>query len=98
MISQKPVSHGRSYARPLSLLIIGTVLPLLIGGLLAWHGFKEPQCPSYRTTMPDGSACVIGANFSGLYVFFAAVFVLIFDAVAIVWMLIIFRGRRRTKR
>ena len=84
----------QSYRKPLLLLILGTMLPLAIGALLAWKGFKTPQCPSYETTMPDGSNCIIGANMSGLYMFFAVPFVVIFDATVIVWMLVIWRKHK----
>jgi hypothetical protein len=80
-------AEHRPYIKPLLLLILGTILPLAAGAALAIHGFREPQCPSYMDKMPDGSHCVIGANMSGLYIFFALPFALAGFIGGLVWMM-----------
>jgi hypothetical protein len=80
-----------SYKKPILLLVFGAMLSLLIGGFLAWRGFKTPQCPSHQTTMPDGGHCIIGANFSAFYVLYGLAFAFGFAAIAGIWMLMIWR-------
>jgi hypothetical protein len=88
----------RPYIKPLLLFIFGTIIPLVVGTALTIHGFREPQCPSYMNKMPDGSHCVIGANMSGLYIFFALPFAALGFMGGLVWMVITWMEHRPRRK
>jgi hypothetical protein len=91
----KPGKSKRPYLWPIVLMICGTILPLVIGGVLTARGLNVPQCPTNVTQVQiDSGNCIIGANMSGIYIILALPFVFLSLVSAIIWMLIIWRKSR----
>jgi hypothetical protein len=101
--TKRPVSKParlvrHSYHGPMWLALTGTFLPLAISFAIALFS-RRPQCPDTVTQAQiDTGSCIIGADMSLLWVFFALPLVLACIVTATIWAAIISWRNRQLKQ
>lgn len=78
------------WVAPLALVVLGGLV-----SLASYLPFlNRPQCPAYATRMPDGSACIIGANIGVGLIWLLGIALAALGGASLVVSLLVTFGRR----